>query len=888
MKTSPHKKLSRVLLIGIFGSVILLMSVYELLQKMMFEGTSTPWVSHAITIVIIAALATTASFAVRKWAVRIIEQIRIAAIAFETQEGMMVTAADGTILRVNQAFTQITGYSPEEIIGKNPRILKSSRHDAGFYAAMWQSLGDAGEWRGEIWSRRKNGDVYPEYLNISAVKDQQGNVTNYVAMLTDISERKQAEEQSAALMQRNQILMNTALEGIHILDENGKIIEANDAFCHHLGYTQEEILKLCVFDFEALVPPAELKENIKQLLNSRAVFDSVHRRKDGTLVDVELSVSGVELAGKKYLFALCRDITDRKKADDKIRKLAFYDPLTGLANRRLMTDRMEQALAHARRSGELVGICMIDLDGFKQVNDQMGHKAGDELLIEVARRLHECMRESDTVSRFGGDEFALILSGFGKISECEHMLNRIIASLGEPYLVGGEIAHVTGSIGVTIFPNDGGTADLLLRHADQAMYEAKQAGKNCYHLFNPSHQNQQQANQTTIRKIEKALAAGQIELLYQPQIDCRLGKVVGVEALIRWNHPVLGVLAPSEFIPLLEHNDLIITVGEWVIKEALKQLTAWRAAGRDLTMGVNISARQLHQSNFIERLNALIAGYPPDVINSLEIEILETAALENVNAVADAIRECRSLGIHVALDDFGTGFSSLAHLKQLPVDVLKIDQSFVFGMLNNPNDYAIVSGVVGLASSFKRKVVAEGVESIDHVLMLMDLGCDLMQGYVIARPMSADRIPLWMDKFQPDPLWKLSGSQLPSRGYFELLLAEATHRHWIDQLVVNASAAREAADGELLLDHRQCRLGLWYYGEGARQYGKESWFRSIEPVHQRIHQTAAQLSENRRTGNAQAVAMDEAALKMQQDELDRLLSELRSAMADRYLNSRPE
>lgn len=875
-------------MLGIFFSVALLISVYELLQRLLFEGARSPWLSYSITIGVIAALATAASFMLRQWAVKIYEQIRIAAIAFETQEGMMVTDATGTILKVNQAFTHITGYSSQDTIGQNPRMLKSSRHDQDFYTAMWHSVGETGEWKGEVWSRRKNGEVYPEYLNISAVKDQSGQVTNYVAMLTDISERKQAEQQADALIQRNQILMNTALEGIHILDETGKVIEANNAFCEHLGYTQSEILQLSVFDFEAAVPPDELKQNIQKLLNSHAVFESVHRRKDGSLVDVELSISGAEQAGKKYLLALCRDITDRKKADDKIKRMAFYDPLTGLANRRLMTDRMEQSLAHARRSGELVAICMIDLDGFKQVNDHLGHKAGDELLIEVAKRLHECVREADTASRFGGDEFALILAGFKKIGECEQSLNRIIASLGAPYLVSGEIAHVTGSIGVTIFPNDGGTSDLLLRHADQAMYEAKQAGKNRYHLFNPSHQDQQQANQTTLKRIEKALTTGQLILLYQPQVDCRSGKVIGVEALIRWDHPVLGMLAPSEFIPLIEHDDLIITVGEWVIKEAMIQLAAWRSAGFDLTVGVNVSARQLHQSNFIERLNGLLVDYPPDVISHLEIEILETTALEDVKAVAEAIRECRALGIHVALDNFGTGFSSLAHLKQLPVDVLKIDQSFIFGMLHNPSDYAIVSGIVGLASSFNRKVIAEGVESIDHVLMLLNLGCNLMQGYVIARPMQAERIASWVGKFEPDPLWQLSSTELPSRDHFELLLAEATHRHWIAQLLENLCEPQETADPELLLDHQKCRFGLWYYGSGARQFGSESWFHSIEPIHRQLHQTAGRLCENRRARNTSASEINETELKTLQNELDQQMSNLRNMLAKKYLSNRSE
>jgi diguanylate cyclase (GGDEF)-like protein/PAS domain S-box-containing protein len=448
------------------------------------------------------------------------------------------------------------------------------------------------------------------------------------------------------------------------------------------------------------------------------------------------------------------DVTDRKQAEDEIKFLAFYDPLTELANRRLMTDRMNQQLAFARRSGELLAICMIDLDGFKQVNDQLGHKAGDSLLIEVARRLKASLRESDTASRFGGDEFSLILGNFKKISECEQSLNRIIASLAEPYLVNGQVARVTASLGATLFPNDGATADLLLRHADQAMYEAKKNGKNCYCLFNPSQQNQELSAQAMLLKIGQALQNAQFSLFYQPQVDCKLGKIVGMEALIRWNHPVLGLLSPSEFIPLLEHDNLIIKLGEWVIQQALTQLTVWQREAFDCDISVNIAAKHLHEGDFVSRLSEILAEYPAEVRSRLRIEVVETAALEDINLVSETIKRCRELGVHFAIDDFGTGFSSLAHLKHLQVDELKIDKSFVMGMLSNPEDLAIVKGVIGLAASFKYRVIAEGVESIEHILLLKEMGCDLIQGFAISRPLPQTQVAEWLSKFQPDPLWK--------------------------------------------------------------------------------------------------------------------------------------
>jgi diguanylate cyclase (GGDEF)-like protein/PAS domain S-box-containing protein len=791
---------------------------------------------------------------------------------------LLIEPASGEIINANDAAASYYGYPLARLIGMLTSDLNISAPE---YLARERMLALSEERNYFIFRHRlASGEIRDVEVHSTPITHD--GQTLLFSIVHDITARKQAEQEAAALIQRNKILMDNAIDGIHILDEQGNLIEANHAFYRMLDYTPEQARHLNITDWEAKLTPDELSATILHLLSSHAVFETVNRRRDGSIIDVEASAVGIELDGKRCIYVASRDITERKKAENEIKHLAFYDPLTGLANRRLMTDRMEQALLHARRYSELVVVCMIDLDGFKHVNDQMGHKAGDQLLIEVASRLQECLRQSDTASRFGGDEFAIILGGFKKISECEQLLDRIIISLAVPYAVMGEIAHVTASIGATIFPNDGGTADLLLRHADQAMYEAKQAGKNCYRLFNPSHQNQQQANQATLKRIEKALSDGQITLYYQPQVDCRLGKVIGSEALIRWNHPILGLLSPSEFIPLLEHDDLIITVGEWVIRSALSQLTEWRSKGIALPVSINISARQLHQSNFTERLNELLKEYDSEIINLLEIEILETAALEDINVVAESIRKCSTLGIRVSIDDFGTGFSSLAHLKHLRVDALKIDQSFVLGMLHNPEDLAIVSGVIALASSFRHKVIAEGVESIDQILMLLELGCDTIQGYSISRPMPAERIPSWLASFNPDPLWKLSYSHRPTRDYFELLLAETNHRHWIAQLIESLGDPLETNISERL-DVRVCRLSHWYYGEGYRQFSAESWFRSIEPLHLLIHQTATSLCEHRRAGDESAAEADQAALTLQQDEFDSLLGSLRETMAKQYL-----
>ena len=692
------------------------------------------------------------------------EELQIAAVTFNAQDGIVITDAHHTILKINPSFTDITGYASEEAVGKTPAILQSGRQDKEFYARMRETLERDNYWKGEIWNRRKNGEIYPEFLTITALKDSNSAISNYV----------------------------------------------------------------------------------------------------GTF----------------------HDITVSKAAADEIKYLAFYDPLTGLANRRLMTDRMEQILSLSRRTGELVAICMIDLDGFKQVNDQKGHQAGDQLLIEVAKRLQDCIRQSDTASRFGGDEFAVIIGGFKENSECIHSISRIISSLAAPYSVVNETARVTASIGATIFPNDSASTDQLLRHADESMYEAKRAGKNCYRLFNPSIMNQQEANQATFKKIEKALALDQFILYYQPQVDCRLAKATGVEAFICWNHPILGLLHTSDFMPLVEHDDLIISIGEWVVQEVLKQLLEWRSKGIDLTISVNVSARQLLQFNFMDRLNALLAGYDSDVISRLELEIMETAVLEDINAIAEAIRKCHEIGVRIAIDDFGTGFSSLAHLKKIPFDVMRIDKSFISGMLHNQEDLVIVNSIIGLAVAFKRKVLADGVESIDQVMLLLESKCALMQGNEIARPMLADQIPLWIEKFEPNPLWQLGSAKLPSRDYFEMLLAEVNHRHWIEQVMGELCDDKDKVIPEFLLDYRQCRFGHWYYGDGYQQFSTEKWFLSMEPLHQLIHQTAARLCHHKRDGNLTEASADQASLQTQQDELILLLRKFRVVMAEKYQSNK--
>lgn len=526
------------------------------------------------------------------------------------------------------------------------------------------------------------------------------------------------------------------------------------------------------------------------------------------------------------------DITHWIHQEGRLKQAAHFDRLTGLPNRSLFADRIQQAVSRSRRTGEQLAVCLMDLDGFKAVNDTLGHGAGDRLLQEISHRLQQEVSDGDTVSRLGGDEFALLLAGQNDFASCERLLNQLLMSVARPVFVEGTEVRVSASLGVTLCPSDPAEPEQLMRHADQAMYRAKLAGKNRYELFNQNQESKLRANQSLLRKIEQAMERKQFQLHFQPKVDCRQGKVVGLEALLRWEHPILGLRTPGEFLPLIEQDDLIIRLGEWVVLEAMKQLAVLHGQGQILSISINVGAHQFLHGNFAERLGELLREFPPELVRFLQIEILESAALQDVGLVTRLIQEYRAAGVSFALDDFGTGFSSLAHLKHLPVDTLKIDQSFVHDMLGDAGDLSIVQAVIRLAQSFQRQVVAEGVESIEQLLMLMALGCDVIQGYTIARPMSGPLLLPWLDSFRPDPRWQLANSAYPSRADFQMLMLESEQQHLFDRLV-NPLARQgfiefaRAADG---------RFSTWLGDPAVRTcFGSTRLFHEMEIAYTEYH-----------------------------------------------------
>lgn len=549
---------------------------------------------------------------------KLLEQnLRISATAFETQEGILVTDADRVILRVNQAFTNITGYTAEEVIGKNPNMLSSGRHDAAFYAAMWENVNNMGAWVGEVWNRRKNGEVYPEHLTITAVKDPAGTVINYVATLAEI--------------------------------------------------------------------------------------------------------------------------TMSKAAAEEIQRLAFYDPLTSLPNRRLLLDRLRQALTASARSGKDGALMFIDLDNYKTLNDTLGHEVGDILLQQVASRLADCVREADTVARIGGDEYVVMLEGLSEenlmaAAQAKAVGEKILTALNQPYQLATHEYQSTASIGVALFSNHDQSLENLLKHADIAMYQAKKAGRNTMRFFDPQMQDAINIRVDFERELRKALEQQQFQLHYQIQVD-NLGCPLGAEALIRWLHPERGLVSPFHFIPLAEETGLILPIGQWVLDTACAQLKAWQQdeLTRDLTLSINVSAKQFYQADFVAQVNAAVQHYRINPMR-LKLELTESMLLDNIDSTIATMNALKELGIRFSLDDFGTGYSSLQYLKRLPLYQLKIDQSFVRDIAADSSDQAIVRTIIAMAHTLNLNVIAEGVESEEQRQLLLNAGCAHYQGYLFGKP----------------------------------------------------------------------------------------------------------------------------------------------------------
>ena len=538
--------------------------------------------------------------------------LRVAATTFDSQEGMMVTDPDGNILKVNRAFSEITGYSLDDVIGKNPRILQSGRMEASFYDSMWQAIHTHGFWLGEIWNRRKNGEIFPEQLMITAVKDDEGQIVNYVGSIMDITEQKISETQ--------------------------------------------------------------------------------------------------------------------------IKQLAYYDYLTELPNRRLLQDRLQQDSKRTLRSQTSLALLCIDLDRFKNINDTFGHNKGDVLLIEATKRIQKRVRDTDTVARLGGDEFAIILPEYGELSCVERIVQNLVHDLAQPFDLGdGDVGHISGSVGIALYPHDTDDIDDLLKHADQAMYAAKHAGRNGFSYFTNNMQEEANKQMALTNDLHFALERGELEVYFQPIVDARNGMIVKAEALLRWHHPHRGLIAPGVFIPLAEESGLILTIGEWVFAEALRNIAQWKlSTGKLIQVSVNKSPSQFLRPEKHPWLDVYLASGLPD--KCIAVEITESLLLSDSERVKLDFVNFRKNGIELSIDDFGTGFSALSYLNRFDVDYLKIDQAFIQKITTDQASCSLSEAIILMAHKLGIRVIAEGVESKAQSDLLKSFGCDYLQGFLYAKP----------------------------------------------------------------------------------------------------------------------------------------------------------
>lgn len=672
-------------------------------------------------------------------------------------------------------------------------------------------------------------------------------------------------------------------EGMLISDADNHIVAVNAGFVELTGFPEEEILGRNPGFLHSGRHGPDYYEQMWGALRTNGFWQGEiwDRRKNGESFLALLSISVVRDSNGRITHHICScsDLSRFGDARNRLEKLAHFDALTALPNRNLFNYRLHQSLSTAQRESQMMALLFLDLDGFKPINDRYGHAVGDLLLVAVASRLGLALRGGDTVARLGGDEFVFIIAHLKSMDELDPILLRLLADVAAPYLIDGQEMRVSASIGVTVFPMDGSDPDTLLRHADQAMYHAKQNGRNRYHLYDAEQDRRTQSRREQLVRLRQALPARELVLHYQPKVNLRTGLVVGMEALLRWRHPQLGLLPPDDFLPLIENNALMIDIGRWVLDAALGQMHLWLAQGLAMPVSVNVAGTHLQSPDFVDHIKAALVLHPDVPAGLLELEILESSALDDLVQVRETIVKCQRMGIRIALDDFGTGYSSLAHLRHIPSDTLKIDRSFVCNLLDDPDDLTLVESVISLGAAFSRQVVAEGVETPEHGVILLRLGCDIAQGFSIARPMPAQDVAAWVADWRPDPQWALWADTQWEMADFPLLVAQYDHLKWVRRVVMAVSGGALQLTTAELNDHHQCRFGHWYYGYGNMRYGKLAEFRAIDPIHQEVHRIGPEIMRLKEIGETTTVHEQVQALLESKDRILDYLNRLQRAVA---------
>jgi diguanylate cyclase (GGDEF)-like protein/PAS domain S-box-containing protein len=653
-------------------------------------------------------------------------------------DNIMWVDEQARIVYVNEATCSNYGYAKEELLSKSIFDIDPGSNPE-MWPKHWEQLQQKDSFIFETTHIHKNGIIFPIEVSTKSITFEGRELI--VAFIRDVTERKQGEKK----LQITQFVSDQAPDDIIWVDESGRIVYANAAACREYGYTQEEMLELYVSD----INPASNFDNwpdqwLRLKQEGHLHFETMHMRRDGSIFPIEVTANFVNFEGRELNIAFMRNITDRRAAEDQIQRLAFYDPLTNLPNRRLLMDRLQHAMATSLRSGLKSALLFIDLDHFKTLNDTLGHDIGDLLLKQVALRLGSCVREGDTVARLGGDEFMLIMEGLSErlveaASQTEFIGKKILATLGKPYRLAGKLYRSTPSIGATVFDEKQTSMEELMKQADIAMYQAKKSGRNTLCFFDPEMQVSVQEHAALESELRQAIERRDFLLHYHVQVDST-NRILGAEALIRWEHSERGLVFPAEFIPLAEETGLILPIGEWVLETACARLKTWQRdeLTRDFVLAVNVSARQFRQAEFVAQVRAAIRRH---AINPrlLKLELTESLLLHDIEDIISTMNALNEIGVLFSLDDFGTGYSSMQYLKRLPFDQIKIDQSFVRDIAADPSDKAIVKTIIAIAHTLDLDVIAEGVETGEQLKILQDMGCKSFQGYLFSEPLSPEK-----------------------------------------------------------------------------------------------------------------------------------------------------
>jgi len=675
-----------------------------------------------------------------EWATAILEQ---AADAIE------ITDAQVRLLYVNPAFEQATGYRRDEVLGKTPaELFHSGQYEDQFYEEIKAAIQAGQIWQGAYLGRRKDGSSYPQEATIFPIHNQFGQITHHVAIKRDVSDSRRTQEKLGNSLSLLQATFEATADGILVTNSQGNILNFNQKFAEL--WQQSELIHWDEF-YDLSFIAGFLKQPQRFLARIQSLYALPHieshdilNLKDGRYLEGRSCPQrlGESVIGRVWSF---RDVTERLHTEAQIRYQATHDLLTGLPNRKSFNDRLTNALALAKCQQKKLAVMFLDLDRFKLINDSLGHAAGDLLLKKVGQRLKCCLRRQDIVARWAGDEFTILLSDIAGIGDAVKVADKILTVMKPDFNVDSQLLHVSNSIGIALYPKDGSDAETLLKNADAALYRAKDSGRNGYHLYNSAINSETSEWLALESHLHRALERQEFVLYYQPQMNVVTGEIIQMEALLRWQHPEMGLVSPAKFIPLAEDNGLIIPIGEWVLRAACTQNCLWQAAGfPPIRVAVNLSARQLRQPNLVKMVARILqeTGLAPAY---LELEITETTVMKNVELTKSILSGLHQMGVSVAMDDFGTGYSSLGSLKNFPFNTLKIDQSFVRDLTTDPNDKAIVAAIIAMGRVLNLKLVAEGVETKVQEHSLLSLNCEEMQGYLFSPPLPAEEATMLLE-----------------------------------------------------------------------------------------------------------------------------------------------